>query len=386
MKRKIIVIIVLLFILLYTFSKEKESNFLLSFSFCSNPFLYDGSNSGYIYSFIGNMDIGFNYNNFLLLFETNQLHYKYNEIKNNNLSGYFNILNFSIKFGYILSKNFILKFGAGFGWERVDFLYKNENILFDYFSPLLGFDSVIFFNNRYINFEIINFLNIFIQNNRVSPFYNTIFRINIYPYVNFFHFFIDNGIMVKIYKNGDFTLNSLIFLWSVGIKFDLKFPEMIKKKKVEQIPLSNKNDYQEVEQIEEYYNKEIIEEKIIISERDIFLAKFYKSKENDIININILFNKDNSITDKNSLQLLDWLIEFLKEDSKLTIAIGAYAEFTGNPNSDIEKSKIRANVIKNYLVKNGIKNERLKIFASGRIYDENIKDNEKFIDIKILKK
>jgi len=377
------IIFIALFLSLFSYSYSDEKNFLLSFSFNSNPFLYDSVNSGYIYSLIGNINIGFNYKKFAFLIDMSQNHFRYNQIFHTYFYGYFNILNSSINFQYLFTKNILLRWGMGFGWQRVDFFQKGENVVLDYFSPLTKFDIVLFFDNRYLNLEIINLLNIFIAQNTILPFYNTIFRINIYPSIEFLHFFIDTGVLINRYKSDNFEANSLIFLWSLGIKFELIFPEMIKKKKIERIPLDEQN-FKEIEKIEEY-SKEIVEEKLIISEKEIFKERFLKTNKDEIISINILFT-DEIITDEKSLELLQWLIEFLKENDKIIIAIGAYAEFSGKPDFDLTKSKKRANFIKDYLVRNGINNERIKIFASGRVYDNKIKDSEKMVDIKILRK
>ena len=177
------IIFIALFLSLFSYSYSDEKNFLLSFSFNSTPFLYDSVNSGYIYSLIGNINIGFNYKKFAFLIDMSQNHFRYNQIFHTYFYGYFNILNSSINFQYLFTKNILLRWGMGFGWQRVDFFQKGENVVLDYFSPLTKFDIVLFFDNRYLNLEIINLLNIFIAQNTILPFYNIIFRINIYPYI-----------------------------------------------------------------------------------------------------------------------------------------------------------------------------------------------------------
>lgn len=382
-KRVIIFVISHAFLL---FSKEVDKYFLLSLFFNSNPFLYESVNNGYIYSFIGGIDTGFGYNNFSISIGVNQNHYRYEQLGEKDLRGYFNILNSYLKFSYIFDNIMILKFSIGFGWQKLDFIQKENFIMKDYFSPLIKFD-LIFTLHKYVWFEIINSLNIFISE-KILPFYMTIFRINIKPYIDFLYFFIDNGIMLITYKNNEITFNSILFLWSTGIKLDFNIL-INKNRKIEISKL--KNEEEEIdksinnkENNDKKYEKEE-EEKAFESEKEIFFKKFLNIKENEIINLNIKFTIEDTIIDEKSLELLDWLTEYLKT-KKINIAIGAYIEFSGNPELDILKNKKRSNFIKNYLINNGIEGNRVKIFASGKVYSKEIEDKYKMIDIKILKK
>lgn len=85
----------------------------------------------------------------------------------------------------------------------------------------------------------------------------------------------------------------------------------------------------------------------------------------DVIFNNLLFATNSANIDATSLDDLDELVKIMKEDDALRISIEGHTDSRGNNDYNLELSKLRAEAVQSYLVKNGISSDRVKAVGYG---------------------
>lgn len=119
-----------------------------------------------------------------------------------------------------------------------------------------------------------------------------------------------------------------------------------------------------------------VPKKIIISRADneasIQLEKIEKGK--GIVVDNIHFEIDEAYLKKESLNILDRMIEGLKKNTKLRLEVRGHTDITGSRAHNMKLSERRADAVREYMIKNGISPERL--IAAGYGPDRPIGDNK----------
>jgi len=117
--------------------------------------------------------------------------------------------------------------------------------------------------------------------------------------------------------------------------------------------------------------------KIIISKKDgerkINLEKIEKGR--GIVVENIYFEINEAYLKKESLNILDRIIEALKENSRIRLEVRGHTDATGTRAHNQKLSERRADSVIEYMIKNGISPERLS--AKGFGPDRPIADNRK---------
>ncbi len=80
---------------------------------------------------------------------------------------------------------------------------------------------------------------------------------------------------------------------------------------------------------------------------------------------NIQFNSGSDVLRASSYSSLDQVVELMSNDTSFNLKLSGYTDNTGNPDSNLELSKRRANAVKNYLVQKGISGDRLSADGFG---------------------
>lgn len=79
----------------------------------------------------------------------------------------------------------------------------------------------------------------------------------------------------------------------------------------------------------------------------------------------ILFETGSSVIKKSSYKILDEAVAVLKDNEDLNISVDGYTDNVGKPASNMKLSQARANAVKSYLVKKGIKAARVDAMGYG---------------------
>jgi outer membrane protein OmpA-like peptidoglycan-associated protein/outer membrane protein assembly factor BamB len=118
-----------------------------------------------------------------------------------------------------------------------------------------------------------------------------------------------------------------------------------------------------------------IPKKVIISRKDkdvsISLEQIEKGK--GIVVDNIHFEINSAYLKKESLNILDRMIEEMKKNKRIRLEIRGHTDSTGPHAYNMKLSERRADAVRDYMIKNGISPERLE--SSGYGPDRPIADN-----------
>ncbi|HPY88474.1 MAG TPA: OmpA family protein [Spirochaetota bacterium] len=393
-------------------SSEKEINFILNMEFSSVPMTYEGFSENYIISFNGIVQPGFQYSFFELGFSFDEIYFSYTNRHFLSNCG-MNILKFRILPKFNINPYISIEFGSGIGLFNQSLEYSQIKRFSNVYALDISstFNLYLKINNRYINFQINNEADICIENSRISGIYNAFLRININPNINFINLFSDLGLVYQ--NNSYYTLNTVFFSWKSGISLNLKIPRFIDDYGVvnrRYVELSH-NEPLNIESSEDVDSSFMITEKDATEDISVPIASidesgddgamaalfepslfdvtyglFINSKIGDTIPIRRISFKQNSGTPiENSFEQIDIIYEILRQ-TRIGIAISCYSDYQGDPDKEIELSKSRANYIRNYLIKRGVMPKRVRIMASARIYKNDVPDNERFIEVKIIEK
>ncbi len=79
----------------------------------------------------------------------------------------------------------------------------------------------------------------------------------------------------------------------------------------------------------------------------------------------ILFETGSSVIKKSSYKILDETVTVLKDNEELNISVDGHTDNVGKPASNMKLSQARANAVKAYLVKKGIKASRIEATGYG---------------------
>ena len=91
--------------------------------------------------------------------------------------------------------------------------------------------------------------------------------------------------------------------------------------------------------------------------KDLYLVPI--EKESTVVMNNVFFDFDKSVVKSESYAELDRVVKLMKDRPTMTIAISGHTDNVGSGVYNMSLSERRANAVKNYLVKNGIKKDRI---------------------------
>ncbi|MTI30001.1 hypothetical protein E1171_04180 [Cytophagales bacterium RKSG123] len=107
---------------------------------------------------------------------------------------------------------------------------------------------------------------------------------------------------------------------------------------------------------------------------------------------NVQFQKSKAFLLGNSYYQLDQLVQLLKDNPEISIEVGGHTDNQGDPKANLRLSKERVDVVKNYLVKKGIKSNRIegKGYGATKPIDSNLNEkgrkNNRRVEITVIKK
>ncbi len=114
-------------------------------------------------------------------------------------------------------------------------------------------------------------------------------------------------------------------------------------------------------------SKDYIPKKVIVrdneNKKDITLDKIEIDKKYIINNINFELNK--AYLKKNSLNILNSIIDLMKKNKNLQLEVSGHTDSSGNPKYNQKLSEKRADSVIEYMVKNGISPARLNAIGYG---------------------
>ena len=103
----------------------------------------------------------------------------------------------------------------------------------------------------------------------------------------------------------------------------------------------------------------------IIIEKNIELITTKIEEEIDSLSKNILFEFDKSLIRKASFGDLESVINILKQNPSLKISLQGHTDATGNELYNTDLSKNRVNAIRDFMIMNGIKSNRILVNYHG---------------------
>jgi len=119
------------------------------------------------------------------------------------------------------------------------------------------------------------------------------------------------------------------------------------------------------------------------------LAALRTAKVGDVITFtNIIFHPDQAVIKAESYPVLEQIAQFLKQNPEVTVELRGYTNYLGTPDQEQVLSKARAEAVKGYMLKAGIKSYRMVTIGYGSIFSKGKKIEElnRRVEIKILSK
>ncbi|MBN2546835.1 MAG: OmpA family protein [Spirochaetes bacterium] len=388
MKKKLVIVIVFIYILSLSFSTPKIE-FRLSADFYSNPYFYECIEKMHCRSLNGSIMLGVAINKFTIGLEVFENYYSLNS-SGSDLKGAWNIIRGTIDLYYKPINWFELKWGFGGAWYRSSFNENSTGITVKNEGGLSIILNAAFFPPfQYIHPELINRLDLFFFKNYVTPYYYGAIKCVFHPFIKWINIYIEAGGMTWINNDMPYDIKTGMFIWSAGIYIDLSIMSSINKMK---------NDIRRIQ----YYKKEkngIIPEKEIQTEREkkLILSKeemydfnlLKNGKVGDIIIFNsIKFSTDSSVIKEQSFIILDKIAELLNSDNNFEIEIRGHSGKLENLEEELLLSQERADKVREYLIKKGINKYTIIANGYGSLYTDKLTKEEldEYLEIKIIKK
>jgi outer membrane protein OmpA-like peptidoglycan-associated protein/outer membrane protein assembly factor BamB len=178
---------------------------------------------------------------------------------------------------------------------------------------------------------------------------------------------------MKITVNGEggASLNARVDVkrWDKG---KVAYSESIRVEKPGQsIQVPNADDVEITADADGYIPKKVI---VSRKDKDVSVSLEQIEKGKGIVVDNIHFEIDSAYLKKESLNILDRMIEELKKNKRIRLEIRGHTDSTGPRAHNIKLSERRADAVRDYMIKNGISPERLE--STGYGPDKPIADNK----------
>lgn len=388
MIRRIIVISVFLFILIPLFSKDVKKDFRLIINLSGNPFIYENQYTAHGNALNLSIMTGIKFYKLTIGPEVYENYFSLNG-KNNNklLTGAWNIIRGTLNGYFEPVKWFEFSWGVGGAWFRSAFNYNNTGRFVKNEAGVSALFNIYFKPSTYVNIEFINTVDIFFNGAIISPYYYGGIRFNFRPGIDWMGLYVEAAGRPWIYNSEPVSILTGMFLWAVGVNFDLSFPKTLNYMKDLKLKVSEK---QRERKLQREFERGLREKEKTPKETDIVRAE--KAYGSGILYFyNAIFPPNSYILPKESIKTLNEVVRILKKDVNLNknieLELKGYTNYTGNPQGEARLAKIRVTVVKNYLIKNGINIDSLRIAAYGGLYpvrDKIIESNRR-VEIKIYR-
>jgi len=434
-------------------NSEKSSHHSVGFKFIGDfngyPYSYESVYNNHSSGLNGRVAFGVKYREFAWTLSMYEHYFSIGIVNytDSNLYGAQNIFRWTFDFYYQPLTWF--EFEAGIGASLL-----SSSVVYNKFDNILANDAGLSFvlNNKfilpikYLDLQIINRLDIFINTRNVSPQYYGGVRAITHPYLQWIDLYLETGVYPYHFESDAVTFTSPIFYFGVGVEISIeskkvadefetiklkfvknrsqnindsttdivrnvkplnendiinKIDETIKKcvNKIDEdldeiVDLVEENDgIEDVEKIED-----VDEAKVVDEDEELDNTKNPKEKEveeryldnkgSDTINFdNIIFYANMDKIKKEFYPILDKIVEKLISEKNTFVKIDGYTNSTGKPKEELELSLKRALKVAEYLNKKNIGYERIRVSGNGGIVldkNSNAESNRK-VEIKILK-
>ncbi|MBN2440203.1 MAG: OmpA family protein [Spirochaetales bacterium] len=360
--------LIFVFFLIPAFLSANEKPLFLSIiDINANPFFYEPSYNIIGLSLNGSIQAGIDFQTIsIALFVNDNYFICSGQDLSSQLNAYWNVLQGTVLIHHSLSDSLSLHWGLGAAWILSSFNY-NLGSLFtrNEIGPSAVLNLTIATPFSFLDIGIINKFDLFFNTGKPYPYYYGGVRFNIHPFTDFFNLYLEPAGLLWLYEQYDENIFSGIFLINIGFSMDIsgtfKKNENNGKNEADEILKENKESF---DLLESGNTDTIIHFKGII----------FKKRTIDIL--------------EQSLPVISKIADILKNQSSLVIAIRAYSDNLGDPVEELELITQRGKIIKQYLIKEGIEPQRIKILESGNIaiitnFDYDIQDYSN-VTVKII--
>lgn len=334
----------------------------------------------------GNLMVGGKFDRLTFGTEVSNNFFLFNGTYNNlDLSGYWNVLRGTVNFEVLVNRYLAFKWGIGSSWMYSVFQY-NEITLYERNQPsFAAFLNAVIYPWKFLELEIVNRFDLFIELNRGNPFttldnfypyYQGGVRVSLVQLVSWLKIYIEVSGLYTYYKTDVVNNSGAMLVINTGVSFNLQFPKLI-------------GQYREKNARPDQAEKVEANEEDQFVETAQSLKKLEEAPLGEVINFwEIKFKKDSIELEEGSLQILDEIARFMGGYKGITISIQTYSEIKDDPLASLNQSIERARTIKYYLLERGIDEKQLKIPAQATILsaDEKASLRGSIVKITVIKK
>ena len=105
-------------------------------------------------------------------------------------------------------------------------------------------------------------------------------------------------------------------------------------------------------------------------------------------NPTLYFDFNSTALNERSKENLDWVVEKMEKQPNKVVVVSGFADMKGDDNANLEISKRRANVVKDYIVSQGVSEDRVDVRYVGNTqllsHDEDKQSMERRVEVKFL--
>lgn len=333
----------------------------------------------------GNIMVGAKFDRLTLGLEAFNSFFLFNGTYNNlDLSGYWNVLRGTFNFEVQANRYIGLKWGVGSSWLYSIFKY-NEIVLYERNSPsFTAILSLFIYPWKFLELEILNRFDLFIELNRGNPFttldnfypyYQGGLRISLVQLISWLKIYVEISGLYTYYKTEVVNNSGAVLVINAGVSFDLQFPQLIGQYR-------EKHARPEKAEVVEKNKKDQFEE------TDKSLKKLQDAESGETINFwEIRFVRDSIELEEESKLILNNIAQYLKSNPNRVITVQTYSQIQDDPLASLTQSIERARTIKYYLKELGIDEKQIKIPAQATILsaDEKASLRGSIVKITIVK-
>ena len=149
----------------------------------------------------------------------------------NNTEGSWNSLRMLFSGYYEPFDWFHLKLGIGGGLYNSSFIFFNKNTSLVFTGELSIVFDTSFIITSFFLLKAVNSIDlIFINNHLLINYYGGI-RFNFHPKLKWINLYLETGTMPLYYHEDNVHLNTALFIWMIGLSFDMVFIDSFRGKK-----------------------------------------------------------------------------------------------------------------------------------------------------------
>lgn len=343
-----------------------DFSFRFIVDFNVQPYFFESIHSSHSLGFNGRVMVGLKFKNYSFSLSARENYESFGEINKSTFFGGQNILRFSFDFFAEAGKWVEFQMATGVSLLHSSFVYNNAlSISKQEFGVYGSFDMLINPNLPYLSsIALINQIDFFINPPYYTPMYYGALRMLVSPNFRWIDFYFEAGGRPYIYKSEKVSFTSGIFVFAVGMRFNVVVSDV-------------RNEIITVQRFEKKRNFEKLDK----------FDQLLLVEEGDVISFaDIRFLPDSDELYSDSYILLDIVARTLREKRNFIFEIGGYTNATGYPAKELELSYKRALKVVEYFYSKGVESARMKPVgygSKGGIKGDITADNRR-VEIKVI--